>query len=359
MNYKIGVIIGGPSPEHDISVLTGLQSARILSAKHDVSIIYWTKDNKWFLLDHKLESSDFVQNSKLLTKELHINLGKDNCFTFKRKKLDIDVYVNSCHGGPGEDGSLQGLLEVMEAKFTGPNLNIAQLCMDKYAFYSLMKSNNLPVLDKFKIKSGKTPDFEGPYVLKPQFGGSSIGVEVVKNYETALKIIETSDLYTKGALLEKYLENADDLLIGVRNYPEFSYSEIEKPIRNSNLFSYKDKYLTNGGLEGSKRELPAKLTEDLNKKITSLVEEINNVIPTRGIVRYDFLKIEDNIYINEINTIPGSHALYLWNNLNISKYELLSDLLDEALRDDLYKWSTEGSDGLALKSAKDIQSKLG
>jgi len=66
-------------------------------------------------------------------------------------------------------------------------------------------------------------------VLKPQFGGSSIGVEVVKNYETALKIIETSDLYTKGALLEKYLENADDLLIGVRNYPEFSYSEIEKP----------------------------------------------------------------------------------------------------------------------------------
>ena len=135
MNYKIGVIIGGPSPEHDISILTGLQSARILSAKHDVSIIYWTKDNKWFLLDHKLESSDFVQNSKLLTKELHINLGKDNCFTFKRKKLDIDVYVNSCHGGPGEDGSLQGLLEVMEAKFTGPNLNIAQLCMDKYMHF--------------------------------------------------------------------------------------------------------------------------------------------------------------------------------------------------------------------------------
>jgi D-alanine-D-alanine ligase len=359
MNYKIGVIIGGPSPEHDISILTGLQSARLLSAKNDVSIIYWTKDNKWFLLDSNLESTDFVDNPKIFTKELHITLGKVNCFSHKRKKLDIDIFLNSCHGGPGEDGTLQGLLELMDVRYTGPNLTTAQLCMDKYAFYSLMKTNNLPVLDKFRILKDKSPDFTGPYVLKPQFGGSSIGVEVVKDYETALKLIESSDLYSKGALLERYLQNADDLLIGVRNYPELNYSEIEKPIRNSNLFSYEDKYLNNGGLEGSKRELPVALSEDINQKIFSYVKEINKIIPSRGIVRYDFLKIENKVYINEINTIPGSHALYLWKNLNVSKYELLNDVVQEGLNDKTNQWSTQGSDGLALKSAKDIQSKLG
>ena len=359
MNYKIGVILGGPSPEHDISILTGLQSARVLSAKNDVSVIYWTKDNKWFLLEPNLESTDFVNNSKIFKKELQITLGKTNYFSYKRTKLDIDIFVNSCHGGPGEDGTLQGFLDVMDVKYTGPNLSTAQVCMDKYAFYSAMKTNNLPVLDKFKVVDGGSLNFEGPYVLKPQFGGSSIGVEVVRDYETALKIVSSSDLYSQGALIEKYIQNADDLLIGVRNYPKFNYSEIEKPIRNSNLFSYEDKYLNNGGLEGSKRELPAEISENIRSKILNYVQEINKIIPSRGIVRYDFLKTGEEVYINEINTIPGSHALYLWKNLNISKYELLNDIVQEAINDESNHWSTQGSDGLALKSAKDIQSKLG
>ena len=348
MNYKIGVILGGPSPEHDISILTGLQSARVLSAKNDVSVIYWTKDNKWF-----------VNNPKIFKKELQITFGKTNYFSHKRTKLDFDVFVNSCHGGPGEDGTLQGFLELMDVKYTGPNLTTAQVCMDKYAFYSVMKANNLPVLDKFRVIDGSSIDFDGPYVLKPQFGGSSIGVEVVRDYETALKIVSSSDLYNQGALIEKYIENADDLLIGVRNYPKFNYSEIEKPIRNSNLFSYEDKYLNNGGLEGSKRELPAEISENIKSKILNYVQEINKIIPSRGIVRYDFLKTGEEVYINEINTIPGSHALYLWKNLNVSKYELLNDIVQEAINDKSSQWSTQGSDGLALKSAKDIQSKLG
>lgn len=359
MNLKIAVIIGGPSPEHDISILTGLQSARVLSVKNDVSIIYWTKDNNWYLLDSDLESTDFIENSINFSKELHLSLGKDNCFLYKRKKIEFDIFVNSCHGGPGEDGSLQGLLEIMDVKYTGPNLQTAQLCMDKYAFYSLMKTNNLPVLDKFRIQKNVTPNFKGPYVLKPQFGGSSIGVELVEDYETALKISESSDLYERGALLEQYLENADDLLIGVRNYPEFNFSEIEKPIRNSNLFSYEEKYLNNGGLEGSKRELPAVLSEKICNNIYSYIEQINKIIPSRGIVRYDFLKIEDEVYINEINTIPGSHALYLWKNLNISKYDLLHNMVLEGLNEKSNQWSIQGSDGMALRSAKDINSKLG
>ena len=359
MSKNIAVIIGGPSSEHDISILTGLQSARILSRDNNISILYWTKDNSWYLLDDNLESKDFLESEKILKNHLELKINGDSGFYLKKKKLDFDVFLNSCHGGPGEDGTLQSLFEILKVKYTGPRVISAQICMDKYLFYTIMKENGLPVLYKELVKTEKKVTFEGPYILKPRFGGSSIGVEVVNDYETVLKIVETSDLYTHGAVVEKYLENSEDILIGVKNYPSYSLSEIEKPIKNETLFSYSEKYLENGGLEGSQRELPAKIDEEKTKKILTYVEKINSIIPTRGIFRYDFLIDNEDVYINEINTIPGSHALYLWQNLNKSKYELLNDLVDEALSENIISWPTTGSDGLALKNAKDIQSKLG
>jgi len=359
MSKNIAVIIGGPSSEHDISILTGLQSARILSKDNKITILYWSKENNWYLLDPNLESKDFLENTKLMKKPLELRINGDSGFYFKKKKLDFDVFLNSCHGGPGEDGTLQSLLNILKVKYTGPTIISAQICMDKYVFYTAMKENGLPVIHKNLVNPDEKPSFDGPYILKPRFGGSSIGVEVVNDYETVLKIVESSDLYTEGAVVERYLEDSEDILIGVKNYPNFSVSEIEKPIKNETLFSYSKKYLENGGLEGSERELPAQINDDKKNKIIKYVEKINSIIPTRGIFRYDFLIDNDDIYINEINTIPGSHALYLWQNLNKSKYELLNDIVDEAISDEPITWSTTGSDGLALKSAKDIQSKLG
>ena len=359
MSKNIAVIIGGPSSEHDISILTGLQSARILSKDNKISILYWSKDNNWYLLDPNLESKDFIDNEKILKKPIELRVNGDSGFYLKKKKLDFDVFLNSCHGGPGEDGTLQSLLEILRVKYTGPKVVSAQICMDKYVFYTTMKEKGLPVLHKDLVNSNEKVTFQGPYILKPRFGGSSIGVEVVNDYESVLKIIESSELYAQGAVIEKYLENSEDILIGVKNYPSFNLSEIEKPIKNDTLFSYSEKYLENGGLEGSKRELPANIDEDKKNKIISYVEKINSIIPTRGIFRYDFLLDNEDIYINEINAIPGSHALYLWQNLNKSKYELLNDIVDEALSEEINTWTTTGSDGLALKSAKDIQSKLG
>jgi len=359
MSKNIAVIIGGPSSEHDISILTGLQSARILSKDNKISILYWSKDNNWYLLEPNLESKDFIDDEKILKKPIELRVNGDSGFYLKKKKLDFDVFLNSCHGGPGEDGTLQSLLEILRVKYTGPKVVSAQICMDKYVFYTTMKEKGLPVLHKDLVNSKEKVTFQGPYILKPRFGGSSIGVEVVNDYESVLKIIESSDLYAQGAVIEKYLENSEDILIGVKNYPSFNVSEIEKPIKNDTLFSYSEKYLENGGLEGSKRELPANIDEDKKNKIISYVEKINSIIPTRGIFRYDFLLDNEDIYINEINSIPGSHALYLWQNLNKSKYELLNDIVDEAHSEEINTWITTGSDGLALKSAKDIQSKLG
>ena len=360
MNNEIAVIFGGPSPEHDISILTGLQSSRVLNNKYNVHNIYWSKENKWYLVDDNLESQDFINNNKIFKKELTLKLDSNPGFYLKKKKLNIDTVLNACHGGPGEDGTLQSLLTLLEVNFTGPSLTTSQLCMDKYSFYTFMKANNIPVLEKHLLQNSHSPTFEGPYILKPRFGGSSIGVEVVNEYDTALKLADGSKLYQQGATVEKFLEDSVDYLVALRTYPQVEFSEIEKPIRSNNfeLFSYQDKYLENGGLEGSKRELPAQLPKNIEKEIINILETLVSLISFNGISRVDFLISEDKIYLNEINTIPGSHALYLWENLGYNKFQLLDDMIQESMQRDS-NWTSEGSDGLALKSAKDIQSKLG
>ena len=360
MTETVAVIFGGPSDEHDISILTGLQSSRILSNKYDVLNIYWTKDNKWYLVDQNLESIDFLDNDKILKKELTIKYDSNPGFYLKKKNVKFNVAVNACHGGPGEDGTLQSLLTLLGIKYTGPSLTTSQIGMDKYVFYTLMKEKGIPVLDKHLVVTNSRPKFDGPYILKPRFGGSSIGVEVIEDYETAIKLTENSNIYSQGATVEKFLDNSYDLLVGVRTYPEVDFSEIEKPIRTTNyeLFSYNDKYLDNGGLEGSKRELPANIDKKLEESIKDILMKFLDTTEIRGISRVDFLLHKEEIYLNEVNTIPGSHALYLWQNLGKSKFDLLNDMISEA-RDMTIHWSIDGSDGIALKSAKDIQSKLG
>ena len=320
MSNKLAVIYGGPSPEHDISILTGLQAAKILSSKYEVLNIYWSRDNRWFLVDNDLESKDFIENKNIFKKEITIKYDSNPGFYIKKKKIEIDLIVNSCHGGPGEDGTLQSLLALLEIDFTGPSLTTSQLCMDKYAFFALMNSNNIPVLEKHLVSEKVLPKFEGPYILKPRFGGSSIGVEVVDDYKTAITISSNSDLYNQGATIEKYLEN--------------------------------------GGLEGSKRELPANISKEIKDEINRILDLFMSIVDIRGIARVDFLLKDQELYINEVNTIPGSHALYLWESKGFSKFELMNDMISEA-KNSLSSWSTEGSDGTALKSAKDIKSKLG
>ncbi len=360
MSNNLAIIFGGPSPEHDISILTGLQTSRVLSSKNKVLNIYWSRDNKWFLVDNNLESKDFIDDNSIFKKELNVRLDSNPGFYYKKKKIDISLIINSCHGGPGEDGTLQSLLDLLEIKYSGPSISTSQLCMDKYAFFTLMSKNNIPVLDTHLISETNKPDFQGPYILKPRFGGSSIGVELVHDYQTALSIIDNSDLYKQGSILQPFLEDSDDLLIGVRTFPNIDYSDIEKPIRSSSkeLFSYKDKYLENGGLEGSRRELPANVDEIIKSQIIEILDRLLTILQIKGVCRVDFLSKGKKVYLNEVNTIPGSYALYLWEHIGLSKFDLLNDMVNET-KLKTNSWTSEGSDGTALKTAKDIQSKLG
>jgi D-alanine-D-alanine ligase len=363
MKLNIGVIVGGPSPEHEISILTGLQAGRVLEEKHKVSIIYWSKDNEWYLNSTDLEGEDFLDTKKVTKNSINIQLNDDPGFYLKKKNLEFDVLVNACHGGPGEDGTLQSLLDIINIPYTGPNSSLAQICMDKYLFTLLLKNSNLPVLDRVMLKDEmETVDMNSPYILKPRFGGSSIGVEVVKDLDTAKSLVKNSNLYSRGAILEEYLEDSEDYLIAAFGYPDLNLSEIEKPIRDntaSSIYNYQDKYLRNGGLEESSRELPARLIEKDKNEIISLTKKLIELIGVRGVYRIDFLKKDHRIYINEVNSIPGSLSTYLWKNTNLTKFSIIENIVQEALEFSTNEWDTTGSDGNALVKAKDIESKLG
>jgi D-alanine-D-alanine ligase len=363
------VIFGGPSPEHDVSVLTGLQAAQALAQSGSpVAAIYWAKTGDWYQVDAGLEASAFdgapfpagAQPLRLVAATgggfvASGRLGRD-------RPLEISAAVNCCHGGPGEDGTLQGVLDLAGIRYTGPSVAGAALGMDKLAFGAAMVGAGLPSLPRVALGPDADPAFEGPYIVKPRFGGSSIGIETVADIATARARLDANVHLRAGAVLEPYRPESYDLNIAVRTWPELELSAIEKPVRStggSDILGYSDKYVGGEGMVSAPRELPAPIPEPTAERIRSMARTVAAVALARGVARIDFLADGDELYVNEINTIPGSLAKYLWVDPPVPFDKLLVDMLAEAEARPTTHYTTAGADGTALRSAGSIASKLG
>lgn len=359
------VVFGGPSPEHDISILTGLMAARTLSESGmDVRALYWTKTGDWYEVPVDSEAGDFLQGVPKGSSELGFVAAPGAGWVAegrlgRPKALGIDTVLNACHGGPGEDGALQAAFDLAGIRASGPATWAASLAMDKLAFGAVMETAGLPTLPRRPIDASVVPDFEGPYIAKPRFGGSSIGIEVVADHATALALAGSSPHYANGGVLEPYLDGADDLNVSIRSWPELAVSPIERPLRGGALYDYKEKYLSGGGLEGSRRELPADIPADVAARIGELALVVARLTGTRGVARLDFLWTGTDLYVNEINNPPGSLSHYLWSEGGVSTPQLVRDLLEEAERGRGPGWTAVGADGTALRDAGSIAAKLG
>ncbi|MGH3732360.1 MAG: hypothetical protein ACRDVC_03155 [Acidimicrobiales bacterium] len=364
-----GVLFGGPTPEHDISILTGLQVLRELArAESDVQGIYWTKSGSFYSVLNDVEAEAFLDGVPRGSSELTLRLGEGGGFyasgsrLSRERRLDLDALILATHGGPGEDGTLQGALDLAGLAYSGPTLAGAALGMDKWAFSTIIAQAGLPTLARELL----TPDspslsFEGPHILKPRFGGSSIGIEVVADFATARARLGTNPHLALGCVVEPYREDLTDVQIAIRTFPRLELSAIERPLRRTTgaeILNYRDKYVGGEGMVAAPRELPAALNGVQREEILRLSGEVAELCMVRGVARLDFLANDDELYVNEINTIPGSLAKYLFVDPPLAFAALLRDLLAEARERPAHRYSAAGADGLVLRTAGSIAAKL-
>lgn len=365
------VIFGGISPEHDISILTGLAAARaLMRSGQPVQALYWDKAGAWHQVEPELEGKDFAEGVPKGATPLRLASGAGGGFAAaktgrlgRERVLDIDAAVNCCHGGPGEDGTLQGMLDGAGIRYTGPTVASAALGMDKLAFGALMAEAGLPVLPRVAL----TPNTDGlagpgPYIVKPRFGGSSIGIDVVEDLDTAKQRLGRNVHLAAGAVIEPYRPDAVDLEIAIRTYPSLELSAIDKPERaaaGGEILSYRDKYVGGEGMSSAPRELPARLDPAVEEDIRRIARTVAALVPVRGVARLDFLLDGERLVVNELNTIPGSLSWHMWVDPELPFAQLLRDMLDEAAAHPSIHYTTAGADGTALRSAGTIQGKLG
>ena len=177
-----------------------------------------------------------------------------------------------------------------------------------------MESAGVPCLKRTLLSAAEKPPFDGPYIVKPRFGGSSIGIEVVEDWETAVALLTTSPSLREGAVVEPNRPDLFDLNVSVRTAPTLAVSDIEKPLRPAEgaIFSYAEKYLRPEGLSAAPREFPADISPELRATIQSLATRVVELTGLTGILRIDFLCDGTDAFVNEVNSIPGALSLYLW-----------------------------------------------
>ncbi len=371
---EVAVIFGGPSPEHDVSVLTGLQAARGLADAPGVSrptlrALFWSKTGEWYEVDPSLEAEAFLEGVPKGATRLQLVAVAGGGFSEpggrlgRARTLDLDAALVCCHGGPGEDGTLQAALDLAGIRYSGPTVAGAALGMDKLAFGSVVADAGLPTLPRLLLSPrAEPPDFDGPFIVKPRFGGSSIGIDVVEDFATAQARLSANPHLRMGAVLEPYRPDLSDLQIGVRTWPTLQLSAVERPIRSSgsaDILDYRDKYVAGEGMAGANRELPARIPPELEEQLRHAAERITELAGVRGVARIDYLSDGASFVVNEVNTVPGSLARYLWVAPVVPFATLLSDLLEEARQRPTHAYSAAGADGTVLRSAGSIAGKLG
>ncbi len=361
----VGVLFGGPTPEHDVSILTGLQALRELQRHRDVVGIYWTKTNLFYSVPGDVEAESFLDGLPKGASALDLRVRDQGGFYItgrKERRLELDAVLLATHGGPGEDGSLQGTLDLAGVPYSGPTAAGAALGMDKWAFGAAMAAEGLATLPRALLSHETTElAFAGPYILKPRFGGSSIGIDVVADMATARARLDANSHFGLGCVVEPFRDDLLDVQIALRTYPSLSLSAIEKPLRRSSaaeILDYRDKYVGGEGMVSAPRELPAHLARGHTDLIGDYTRTIARVASVRGVARVDFLANDHELFVNEINTIPGSLAKYLFISPPLGFAELLSDLITEAIERPAHLFSAAGADGLVLRSAGSIASKL-
>ena len=363
MKIKVGVFFGGKSVEHEVSVISGIQALNAFDReKYDTVPIYITKENEMYTGEAIGEIENYKNIPALLKKSIRIfcicEQGKLNLVQYPEKKFGnsavdyIDVAFPVVHGANVEDGSIQGFLRHYNVPLVGCDVIPAAVSMDKYVMKAVLKDNDIPVLNCVTLHVKEYQEDEEsayqkvenkvayPVIVKPVNLGSSVGIKIAKNREELREALEYAYEFGQKVLVEKAIMNLREINCAVLgDYESAQASECEEPVSSDEILSYEDKYVAGGksgseGMRTAKRELPANLTPELREEIRTLAVKTFRALDCNGVSRIDFMidKDTNKVYVNEINSIPGSLAFYLWEAVGKPYAELLDDMVKLALK---------------------------
>jgi D-alanine-D-alanine ligase len=361
MKTNVGVFFGGSSVEHEVSIISALQAILALDKVRFMPLpVYITKDGEMYTGEALLSIENYKDTQKLCKQSLKVTLTRENGSVwlirtaggmFKKRRFKIDLALPVVHGTHCEDGSLAGLFEVLRLPYAGSDVLSSAVGMDKIVMKHVLAAHGLPLVDFVSFHSkqwyGQTPTYISmieeklgyPVVVKPANLGSSVGISKAHGREDLEKSIELATGFADKVIVEKAVVHLKEINCAVLgDHENVSASALEEPVGQDVILSYQDKYMneTSGkGMHHAKRKLPAELSKDLESRIQELAKKTFQALGCNGCARVDFLIDEeekDAVYVNEINTIPGSLSFYLWEANGKSFSALLNEMLELALK---------------------------
>ena len=362
MKIKVGVIFGGETVEHEVSIISAVQAMNNLDKnKYEIIPIYISKDRIWYT-GVMLKEIDFFKdfnNLKKFANKITLYKGEDGFYLqkvsgfFKSNVESLDIILPIVHGNNVEDGSLAGYLDSVGIPYVGSHVLGAALGQDKVVMKQVMQSANIPVVDytwfydneyvEDKEKLLKDIKKIGyPVVVKPATLGSSIGITFVTDENLIESAIEEAIKYDVKVIVEKAVENLVEVNASVLgNYNYQRVSPLEEVMGKDEILSYRDKYLGNAkktsskGMASTSRIIPARISDKMTEDITNTSKEVFKLLNLSGVCRIDYLidKKEEKYYVNEPNTIPGSLSFYLWKEAGLKYSDLLDEMISIAIKD--------------------------
>ncbi|MBE6793299.1 MAG: D-alanine--D-alanine ligase [Ruminococcaceae bacterium] len=366
MKTRVAVLFGGRSVEHEVSIITGVQAFLAVDRqKYDVIPLYLTKDNRFFTGENlgRVESYRDMDTCLKEATQVLLVAGENgvDMLRYPLKKFGnnivggFDVVIPAVHGTNVEDGTLMGYLELLGVPYAACDVTSSALGMDKYLMKAALKDAGVPVLDAVAF-SGKdyAADADGviaqveqtigyPVIVKPVNLGSSVGINKANDTAHLSAALDEAFSYASRVLVERavpHLREINCSVLGDRD--EAAASACEEPVGSDEILSFKDKYLAGGGktatksagMSSLKRRCPAEIGDELTAKVQELAVKTFKALGCTGVARIDFLNNTETgeLWVNEINTIPGSLSFYLWEAAGVSFAELTDRLVELAFR---------------------------
>ena len=337
MGKNIAVIFGGKSNENEVSVITGTMASNVLkSGGNTVIPLYISRQGELFCGEELLDVTNYKDGAKVkFTRAL---IGKGGVYLLNKrgrtkKFLKVDVALNCCHGGTGEGGGVCGLFALNDIPLASAGMFESAVFMDKYFTKLILRSLGVKyakyvyLRDKSEFLNAEKLGY--PLIVKPAKLGSSIGIELAENREELEGAVEAAFHYDDGVICEKYIEERREINCAVYfSDGRVVTSECEEAVTSGDILSFDDKYSG-----GGKSVLPAHIPEAIALKIKKTASSVYTRLNMRGIVRFDFLLSREEVYLSEINTVPGSLSYYLLSSGFKQFYPVLQAVIAQAEED--------------------------